>query len=69
MNRDRTSRLVLRVLALLAIVVGILSLLGVRPMNSRTIEVTLGTAALVVGLVLLGMTLRAKSPGSPTPIA
>lgn len=64
MNRDRTSRLVLRTLALLAIVVGILSLLGVRPMNSRTIEVTLGTAALVVGLVLLGMTLRAK-PGEP----
>ncbi len=66
MNRDR---LVLRALALLAIIVGILSLLGVRPMNSRTVEVTLGTVALVIGLVLLGMTLRAKSAGSPTPIA
>ncbi|HYM89528.1 MAG TPA: hypothetical protein VES92_10480 [Nitrospiraceae bacterium] len=66
MNRDR---LVLRALALLAIIVGILSLLGVRPMNSRTVEVTLGTVALVIGLVLLGMTLRAKSAGAPTPIA
>ena len=61
MNRDRTSRLVLRLFALLAIAVGILSLLGVRPMNSRTIELTLGAAALVIGLVLLGMTLRAKA--------
>lgn len=69
MNRDRTSRLVLRAFALVAIIVGVLSLLGVRPMNSRTIEVTLGTAALLVGLVLLGMTVRSKSPGSPPPIA
>ncbi len=69
MNRDMTSRLVLRTFALLAIVVGILSLLGVRPMNSRTVEVTLGTAALVVGLVLLGMTLRAKAAEPPRPIA
>jgi hypothetical protein len=69
MNQDNRSRLILRGFALLAIVVGILSLLGVRPMNSRTIEVTLGTASLVVGLVLLGMTLRAKSPSSAAPIA
>ena len=69
MNRDQRSRVVLRIFALLAIVVGILSLLGVRPMNNRTIEVTLGTAALVFGLVLLGMTLRAKSPASPSQIA
>ena len=69
MSHDQRSRLVLRGFALLAIIVGVLSLLGVRPMNSRTIEVTLGTAALVVGLVLLGMTLRAKAPGSPGPIA
>ena len=69
MNQDQRSRWILRGFALAAIVVGILSLLGVRPMNSRTIEVTLGTAALVVGLVLLGMTFRAKSPGSTAPIA
>ena len=69
MNSDRSSRLVLRAFALISIVVGILSLLGVRPMNSRTVEVTLGSVALVVGLILLGMTLRAKSPGSPSPIA
>lgn len=69
MNNDRTSRLVLRIFAVLAIVAGVLSLLGVRPMNSRTVEVTLGSVALLVGLVLLGMTLRAKSPGSPSPIA
>jgi uncharacterized membrane protein HdeD (DUF308 family) len=69
MNSYRSSRLVLRAFAILAIVVGILSLLGVRPMNSRTVEVTLGVAALVVGLVLLGLTLRAKSAESPTPIA
>ena len=68
MNRDRTSRLVLRTFALLAIVVGILSLLGVRPMNSRTVEVTLGTAALVVGLVLLGMTMRTKPAALPPSI-
>ena len=69
MNHDQRSRLILRGFALLAIIVGVLSLLGVRPMNSRTIEVTLGSAALVVGLVLLGMTLRAKSPVSAAPIA
>jgi uncharacterized membrane protein HdeD (DUF308 family) len=69
MNSDRNSRLVLRIFALLAIVAGILSLIGVRPMNSRTVEVTLGSVALVVGLILFAMTLRAKSPGSPTPIA
>lgn len=68
MNSDRSSRLVLRTFAALAILAGILSLLGVRPMNSRTVEVTLGGVALVVGLILLGMTFRAKSPGSPTPI-
>jgi hypothetical protein len=61
--------LILRGFALIAIVVGVLSLLGVRPMNSRTIEVTLGTASLVVGLLLLSMTLRPKSTGSSGPIA
>ena len=69
MNSDRTSRAVLRVFALLAIVVGILTLLGVRPMNSRTVELTLGSASVIVGLVLLGMTWRAKASSSPSPIA
>jgi uncharacterized membrane protein HdeD (DUF308 family) len=62
------SRLILRAFALIAIVAGVLSLLGVRPMNSRTIEITLGTASLVVGLVLLGMTFRAKSPATSVPV-
>ncbi len=68
MNHDQRSRWILRGFALLAITVGVLSLLGVRPMNSRIIEITLGTAALVVGLLLLGMTLRVKPPNSPSPI-
>lgn len=69
MSSEKNSRLVLRTFSLLAIVVGVLSLLGVRPMNSRTVEVTLGAAAIIVGLILLGLTLRAKSAGSPSPIA
>lgn len=69
MISDRTSRSVLRAFALLAIVVGILSLLGVRPMNSRTVELTLGSASVIVGLVLLRMTWRAKASSSPSPIA
>jgi uncharacterized membrane protein HdeD (DUF308 family) len=69
MSSNKSSRFLLRTFAMLTIVVGILSLLGVRPMNSRAVEVTLGTAALVVGLILLGLTLRAKSAESPSPIA
>jgi hypothetical protein len=59
-SRERNIRVVLRALALAAVVVGILSLLGVRPMNSRTVEVVLGTASLIGGLVLWGITMRAK---------
>lgn len=69
MNRDRNSRLALRVFAFAAIVVGTLSLLGVRPMNSRTIEVVLGTASLVAGLALFGLTMRRNSPSRPASIA
>ena len=65
--KDRPSRVVLGVVALTAIIVGILSLLGVRPMQSRTIEVTLGSAAVIGGLVLLGMTWRARHRGTPSP--
>jgi uncharacterized membrane protein HdeD (DUF308 family) len=64
-----SSRLVLRAFALLAIVVGILSLLGVQPMNSRTIEVVLGTASLVTGTALMFITTRSKSRSQPTSIA
>ncbi len=67
MQREGTSLWVLRTLALIAIVTGVLSLFGVRPMNSRTTEVILGTAALVTGLVLLGIT-RTKSSGRPASI-
>ena len=61
MNRDRISRVILRVFAFIAIFVGTLSLFGVRPMNSRTIEVVLGSALLLAGLALLVITNRSKS--------
>lgn len=67
MNPHR-SHFVLRVFALLAILVGILSLFGVRPMNNRTIEVVLGSASLIAGLSLLIMTRRSKSASSPSSI-
>ncbi len=63
-SRERSVRLVLRALSLAASVVGILSLLGVRPMNSRTVEVVLGTASVIGGLVLWRITLRRKTAGS-----
>jgi hypothetical protein len=65
----KISLTILRAFALIAIVVGVLSLLGVRPMNSRTVEITLGSDSILAGLVLLGMTFRAKSSGSPGQIA
>jgi hypothetical protein len=68
-TRERNFRLLLRAFSLVAIVVGILSLLGVRPMNSRTIEVVLGTASIVVGLALWGLTMRARSVNPPSSIA
>ena len=67
-SRERNIRVVLRALALAAVVVGILSLLGVRPMNSRTVEVVLGTASLLGGLVLWGMTMRRKTADLISPI-
>jgi hypothetical protein len=67
-SRERNIRVVLRALALAAVAVGILSLLGVRPMNSRTVEVVLGTASLIGGLVLWGITMRRKTAGSFGPI-
>jgi hypothetical protein len=69
MNRDRISRFVLRTFALLGILVGAWSLLGVRPMNSRTTEVILGTAAVLMGLVLLFLTSRRKPAAPPSSIA
>lgn len=60
-TRERNTRLVLRALSLAAMVVGILSLLGVRPMNSRTIEVVLGTASLVAGVALWTLTMRVRA--------
>ena len=66
MNRDKFSRLVLRVIALAAVLVGILSLTkAIAPMNSRTTEVVLGTGALLLGLALLVLTSRRKSVPSP----
>ena len=65
MSHDRNTRWILRGFALVAIVVGVLSLLGVRPMNSRTIEVILGTASLLAGLILFVVTRPTSSP-APT---
>jgi FtsH-binding integral membrane protein len=70
MNRDKISRLVLRVVALVAVLVGILSLTGaLAPMNSRTTEVLLGTGALLMGAALLVLTSRRKSAQPPSPVA
>ena len=70
MNRDQLSRIVLRIFAFLAIFVGTLSLFGgVRPMNSRTIEIVLGSASVVAGLALLILTRRDKARSSPSSIA
>jgi FtsH-binding integral membrane protein len=69
MDRDKISRLVLRVVALAAVLVGILSLTGaVAPMNSRTTEVLLGTGALLMGVALLVLTSRRKSAPPPSSI-
>lgn len=68
-TRERNFRFALRALSLVAIVVGILSLLGVRPMNSRTIEVVLGTASLVAGLALFALTMRGNRVNAPPSIA
>jgi hypothetical protein len=67
-SRERNIRVVLRVLSLAAIAVGILSLLGVRPMNSRTVEVVLGTASIIGGLVLWGITMRRQTADSINPV-
>ena len=61
MTLNARNRLLLRTLAMVGIAAGVLSLLGVRPMNNRTIEVVLGTASLLAGLALFGLTLRSKS--------
>jgi len=61
MNRDRISRVILRIFALTAIFVGTLSLFGVGPWNSRAVEVVLGSASLLWGLALLTITKRSKS--------
>jgi uncharacterized membrane protein HdeD (DUF308 family) len=59
-SRERNFRFILRALSVAAIVVGVLSLLGVRPMNSRTVEVVLGTASLLAGIALFALLMRSK---------
>lgn len=61
MNRDRISRVILRVFAFSAIFAGTLSLFGVGPWNSRAVEVVLGSASLLWGLALLTIANRSKS--------
>jgi hypothetical protein len=64
MSRDRISRVILRFFGLLAVFVGMLSLFGVRPMNSRTTEVVLGSASVLAGLALMIITNRSRSASS-----
>jgi cyanate permease len=61
MNRDKMSRVILRVFAFSAVFFGTLSLLGVGPTYSRAIGVVLGSASLLFGLALLVITNRSKS--------
>ncbi|HWL40849.1 MAG TPA: hypothetical protein VNO75_11485 [Gemmatimonadaceae bacterium] len=60
MTHNARNRLVLRTVAIAGIVAGILSFLGVRPMNSRVVELVLGSASLIAGLALLAVTIRSK---------
>jgi len=60
MTVNSRYRMTLSLVGIAGVVVGILSLLGVRPMNSRTIEIVLGSASLVAGLMLLAVTWRPK---------
>ena len=50
------NRLASASVGLAAILVGILSLIGVRPMNTRATEIALGTVSLALGVALLLMT-------------
>ena len=61
------NRLVSASVALAAILVGILSLIGVRPMNTRATEIALGTVSLALGVALLLMTSRRRMTMSAHP--
>jgi ascorbate-specific PTS system EIIC-type component UlaA len=61
------NRLASASVALAAILVGILSLFGVRPMNSRATDIVLGTASLALGVALLLMTGRRRISMSAHP--
>ena len=63
------NQFVSRAVALLAILVGVLSLFGVRPMNSRAVELVLGTAALFLGVSLFLMTTRTRRRPTTSPAA
>jgi hypothetical protein len=54
------NRLLSASVAVAAILVGILSFFGVRPVNTRATDIVLGTASLAVGLALLLMTGRRR---------
>jgi high-affinity Fe2+/Pb2+ permease len=63
--REKTQRVwrsVLRLVALAAIVAGMVSLFGVWPMNSRTTEVILGIGSLLAAVLLVAVSNRKKSP-------
>lgn len=55
------NRLILRGVALVAILVGVLSLFGIRPAPGRLVEMIIGMVALALGVALLPMTSRPRS--------
>ena len=62
------NQFVSRAVALLAVLVGVLSLFGVRPMNTRAVELVLGTAALILGVALFLMTARTRRRPTTSPV-
>lgn len=68
MDRDKIYRLVLRAVAFLGILVGILSVFGVHPMRNRTAQILMGLAAILLGAALLTLSSRRKSDNPPSAI-
>ena len=67
MDRDKIYRLVLRAVAFLGILVGILSVFGVHPMRNRTAQILMGLSAILLGATLLTLRPRRDAAHPPTP--
>jgi hypothetical protein len=65
----RIDRILVRAVALTGIFVGFLNLFGIRPMNSRTVQVVLGTGAVVLGIALLRIAGRGRAAAPPTSLS